>query len=75
MDLNQDQPTFEVKQMSPTGLLTIRFSEQMIIPAKAEEKINADVLSIGIDPEEETFTSSLGFEWETVSFSDREIQI
>ena len=61
--------------MSPTGLLTIRFSESMIIPAEAEAKINSEVLSIGIDPEEETFISSLGFEWETVSFSDQEIQI
>ena len=47
----------------------------MIVPAEATSLVNNTALDIAISPIDETYTPNMGFTWETISFTSREIQI
>lgn len=52
-------------------MVTIQFTQEMLIPAKATTLVNETALYIDISPEDETLKPKMGFSWETVSFSSR----
>ena len=47
----------------------------MIVPAEATKLVNSTALNFAISPLDATYTPNLDFTWETVSFTDRELQI
>lgn len=53
----------------------MKFSENLIIPAKAESVLNATTLQIEIQPLDETYSPQLGFTWKTVEFSTSQVLI
>ena len=63
-----DPPTMIIRDISRLGLVTVQFSEVMLIPDDALKEINTDVLNITLDASEENMQSLVGFTWKIIEF-------
>lgn len=57
-----------IRDISRLGLVTVQFSEVMLIPDDALKEINTDVLNITLDASEENMQSLVGFTWKIIEF-------
>lgn len=83
-DFNQEEeapepelapPQLRIKKIDRYGVMTIGFSDRMVIPSNATTIVNATVFDISLEPVTESRTPLLGFTWETISFDESQLKI
>ena len=68
-------PQLRIKSIDRYGVMTIAFTDRLIIPSNATKIVNETVFEIWVEPVGESLTPMLGFTWETVSFSESQLEI
>ena len=56
IDYSYERPFLEISDISQSGLVTIQFSETLIVPPNAQVMIDSRVLELALTPQNEAFT-------------------